>query len=132
MEKTTRNTTDETEHQEFESISEFMDAAEDGDLSDEFYRDLAQIDNVVAESFKQHEDQYDQTIEVTHTQAASRVRMNISRGTGVRDQDEITGEVKARSPADLLTELPSFTTMLTAQMEELRAFQPDDEDEDDA
>lgn len=74
----------------------------------------------------------DEEIEVRRTKQSARIRLNIKRGTGTRDHEEVTVEVTASSLYDLAPQVEPMRELAFAQMRSTRSFQPGMEGDDGA
>lgn len=71
----------------------------------------------------------DQTVERTDTGVSITVQM--TRGTGTRDQDKITAKLKAESLEAAEADLPRLREVMEDLAVDARGIQPDEEEPDD-
>lgn len=101
-----------------------------GDDNDDRFEDTS-IEEFIEEKFDAPED-VDEEMEVRHTKQSARIRLNLKRGTGTRDQEEVTMEVAAPSLVDLAPQVEPARELAFEQMRQTRTFQPEVPDDDDA
>lgn len=73
---------------------------------------------------------YDTEEKLTQTDVGYQLSIKCKRGTGTNDRDEVKGEYRSEEkPTD--AEIADLRRQIITEMTELRAFQPDAEDEPD-
>lgn len=71
----------------------------------------------------------DTTEKVEQTETGYRMTISSKRGTGTRDQDEVSLTAKTETLDKLMSQRSAIRTAVTVELNQLRLNQPDNEEE---
>lgn len=77
------------------------------------------------------EPRYDTTEKVERTDVGYRLSIESTRGTGTRDQDKVKVEARTETIQELVDQREALRVGVENTMNEIRANQPDEEEEED-